>query len=280
MKKRIVLFFTIIFVICTESITSAMFESTQVHFIDTGQSDCTLIKSGSTHILIDTGQAYYTNRILKYLRLNKINSLDGIIITHYHDDHYDGLLKIAQTLKVNKVYLPNNKNNIKHNLSKALSKFDTQVRYIDNGWKIKYPKLNLTAIGPVNKDINHINSNSRENNNSIVLQGKIGSHTYLFAGDCEKSEEDDMIKSGKLKKCDIMKVPHHGINTSTGIQFLKKTKPKIAVITSNSKTPNSKVVSRLLKKKITVLKTNDQGTVTVSENTIFCSKNNIKIKVK
>lgn len=280
MKRKILFIMAFLLIICTESITYAKHGSQEVHFLSAGQSDCILIKVNSKNYLIDTGQAYYTPKIIRYLNFNGIEKLNGIIITHYHDDHYDGLIKIVQSIKVSKVYLPDNKNNMKYVLSKALSKLNVPVDYINRDWSIKSPKLYLKAIAPINSDRKTSNANSDENNNSIVLQGKIGGISYLFAGDCEKKEENDMIESGKLKKCDILKVPHHGINTSTSSEFLDRIKPKAAIITSNGRTPNAAVIKRLLKNKIIVLRTDHQGNIVVRNSSIFCDKSNINIKFK
>ncbi|MCH3965929.1 MAG: MBL fold metallo-hydrolase [Clostridium sp.] len=284
MKNRLIFIFTFILIMCISmfnwNITYANLGGPEVHFLYTGQSDCILVKTGNKNYLIDTGQAYYTKRILRYLNLNKVGRLNGIIITHYHDDHYGGLIKIAKSVEVSRIYLPNNKNDIKHVLSRSLSKLNIPVEYIDKGWSINSPKLHLKAIAPVIKNKKTSNSNSDENNNSIVLQGKIGGISYLFAGDCEKREENDMIESGLLKECDILKVPHHGINTSTDSTLLGMIKPKAAVITSNGRTPNASVIKRLLKNNVIVLRTDHQGDVIVRNRSIFCDRSNIKIKFR
>ena len=281
MKKKLTFVVISILVLCTGTITYANFGSrgSEVHFFSVGQSDCILIKSNNKNYLIDTGASYYTGKILTYLAFNNVKRLDGIIITHYHDDHYEGLVKILKLIKTDKVYLPDNKNNMKHVLSKSLSRFDTSVKYIDRGWTLKANKINLKAIGPVEKDEKSNNNNSDENNNSIVLQGKIGNVSYLFAGDCEKKSEDAMLKLNILKKCDVLKVPHHGINTSTSHEFLNKLKPKAAIITSNGKTPNKMVIKRLLNHNIIVLRTDHQGNIVIKNNYLFCDKSNIHIKL-
>ncbi|MBP2032259.1 beta-lactamase superfamily II metal-dependent hydrolase [Clostridium algifaecis] len=281
MKKKAILLITLLLVICMNTITFAKYRDTEVHFLDTGQSDCILIKTNNRNYLIDSGAAYYAPRIMNYLHLNKINKIDGIILTHYHDDHYEGIIKMARLMNVSKVYLPNNKNAMKAALSKQLSKSNTPVEYIDKDWSIKFGKMELHAIAPIHKDVKSKNSNSDENNNSIVLQGKIGNLTYLFPGDCEEREEEDMIKYNKLKKCNILKVPHHGLYTSTSQKFLNKVKPKLAIVTSNGiGSPNNSTIKRLLKNSIVVLRTDDQGNIIIKNTSVYCDKSNIKIKIE
>ncbi|MBC2579483.1 MBL fold metallo-hydrolase [Clostridium sp. DJ247] len=64
--------------------------------LDTGQSDCMLIRGDNKNYLIDTGAAYYSDKIISYLNSNGINTIDMLILTHYHDDHYEGMLKIKE----------------------------------------------------------------------------------------------------------------------------------------------------------------------------------------
>lgn len=274
MKKKIVLLITFIFIIFMGSITAAKQQNCEVHFLDTGQSDCILIKLQDKNYIIDTGASYYTEKIIKYLDANKITKVDGIILTHYHDDHYDGIFKIAETRKVTKVYLPNHKSNVKHNLSKTLTNMGTEVEYIRKNWVLKNNKIYLKAIGPINED------KRVENNNSIVLQGKVGDIKYLFAADCEKREESDMLKAEELETCHILKVPHHGLNTSATNEFLKKTKPNIAIVTSNGvETPDKSVINRLVESGALVLRTDKQGNIVVKNKTIVCNRNYININL-
>ncbi|MEY8000346.1 ComEC/Rec2 family competence protein [Clostridium sp. Mt-5] len=273
--KKILAIIIFIIIMYMDSVTSAKFGNYEVHFLGVGQSDCILIKADNKNYLIDTGAAYYTKRIIKYLDLNKINRIDGIILTHYHDDHYEGIIKIVQSRKVCKVYLPDHKNYMKNIISDKLIKMGINVKYIKRNWHIETYGLSLKAIGPVLKN------KPTENNNSIVLQGKIGDLTYVFAGDCEKTEEEDMLKTGELKKCDILKVSHHGLNTSTTGEFLDEIKPRVAIITSDGVgTPDKRVENRLINRGAIVWRIDNQGNIVIKNNILYCSKNYTSIKLK
>lgn len=274
LKKRLTIIIFIIIVLIGND-TFAKRDTYEVHFIDVGQGDCTLIKVDRKNYLIDSGAAYYTNRVIKYLDLNNVNEIEGIILTHYHDDHYEGIYDIARSKKVHKVYLPAHENNMKYFIAHKLFRLGVQVDYIGKNWSIKYCGMNLKAVGPFCMDDNI------ENNNSIVLQGKIGKIDYLFAGDCEKKEEEDMIKSERLKKCDVLKVPHHGLNTSTIEKFLNTTKPKVAIITSDGiNTPDKRVEKRLTNKGVMVWRSDKQGNIIIKDEVLFCDKSGNAIKLK
>lgn len=273
MRKKAIIFILIIF-ICISNTVSARHNKYEVHFLDTGQSDCILIKDSNKYYLIDTGAEYYTNRILEYLNLNKINNIDTIILTHYHDDHYGGLLKIIENKKVHRVMLPMHNNQMRYDLYKSIMEKGVKVKYISKDWKLKHGNIDLKVIGPIKEDSNI------ENNNSIVLQGEIDGIKYLFAADCEKREEDDIIENGELKKCDILKVPHHSLNTSSSERFIKILNPKIGVVTSNGvDTPDFKIIKELRAKEIIVLRTDINGNIVVKNGVIKSSKDGISIRI-
>lgn len=247
----------------------------EVHFLDTGQSDCILIKTGANNYLIDTGASYYSDKILKYLDLNEVDRIDTIILTHYHDDHYGGLLTIADNKKVNKVLLPMHDDKMKYIMYKQLTKRGINVKYIANNYILKEDKMNLKAITPFKED------KRIENNNSIVLQGEIDGVKYLFSADCEKAEEEYMIKTNKISCCDILKVAHHGLNTSSTEDFLKKASPKVAILTCNGvESPETKVMNRINGIGSIAIRTDLQGSIVIKNGVLKMSRSDLSIKIK
>lgn len=272
--RRKVIIVVMLIIVCISNTVSAKHDKYEVHFIDTGQSDCILIRGQNKNYLIDTGAAYYTNRILDYLNLNEINKIDSIILTHYHDDHYEGILKIVENKKVRRVFLPMHDNDIKYDLYKKIADKNTKVKFIGSNFKIKHGKINLKAIGPIKED------KKIENNNSVVLQGEIDGIKYLFAGDCEKQEEEDLISSGKLAACDILKVPHHGLNTSSSEEFLNVIKPKVAVVTCiGVGTPDLRIIKRIREKGSIVFRSDINGNTIVKDGVIKDSKTGINMRI-
>ncbi|MCH5138593.1 MBL fold metallo-hydrolase [Clostridiaceae bacterium UIB06] len=273
MRKKIIVVILLILICVTGNVSAECYKY-EVHFIDVGQSDCILIRGKNKNYLIDTGAAYYTNRILEYLNSNEIKKIDAIILTHYHDDHYDGILKILENKKVRKVLLPMHSNDVKWDLYRKIIDINTKVQFIGLNWKIKSGKINLKVIGPIKED------NKVENNNSIVIQGEIDGVKYLFAGDCEKQEEEDLINGGKLTKCDVLKVPHHGLNTSSSEEFLNILKPKVAVVTCDGiGTPDLKIIKRINEKGSVVLRSDINGNIVIKDGFVSSSKDKINIGI-
>lgn len=275
MRRKAITFIFFIVILFTGSTAFAGHHECEVHFIDTGQSDCILIRSPNKNYLIDTGAPYYKNRVIEYLNKNEINHIEAIILTHYHDDHYGGLLKIVESKKVAKVFLPVHQNEMQYDLYKSLIQKGVKVKYISRDFKLKQGKVNLKAIAPFRED------KKIENNNSLVLQGQIDGIKYLFAADCEKAEEEDMINSGELKECDVLKVPHHSLNTSSTDKFLNKVKAKIAVVTCNGiETPDLKILKRINSKGTTIFRTDFHGNVVVKNGLIRGAKDGINVRIE
>ncbi|MBO0525087.1 MBL fold metallo-hydrolase [Clostridium botulinum] len=241
--------------------------SPEVHFIDTGQSDCILIKTGKENYLIDTGWEYYSGKILSYLNSNNVDKIDGVILTHYHDDHYGGLEMLLKTSKVKKIFLPKHDGGDKKKVINMVKKHKIKYEWIEDGWEVKGKKLNLKAIAPMNID------GKNENNNSIVLFGKIDGIKYLFLGDCEQKEEKDMIYNEKIKKCDVLKVSHHGFKTSNSDELIDMAKPKIAIVTCDGiYSPDKIVIDRLKNKDIEVLTTSNKGNLIIRNQEIIWNR--------
>jgi beta-lactamase superfamily II metal-dependent hydrolase len=272
-KRKIIILFII--VILATSTAFAKQSKYEVHFLDTGQSDCILIKTDIKNYLIDTGAEYYSDKILKYLNSNGINKIDTLILTHYHDDHYGGLIKIVDSRKVNKVFLPMHNNKMKYSIYKELNKRGVDVKYISNNYTLKDGRVNLKAIVPFKED------KRVENNNSIVLQGEIDGIRYFFAADCEKEEEEYMIKMNNINCCDILKVSHHGLNTSSTESFLKKVSPKVAIVTCNGvESPEVKVMNRISEAGSIIVRTDLQGNIVIKNGILKMSKLDLNIKIK
>lgn len=231
-------------------------QSTEVHILDTGQSDCILIK-GTENILVDTGAIGLGNYIIDYLRRNNVEKIDYIIITHYHDDHYGNLMDICNNMKVKKVLLPMHKNENKNIFYEELLNKDINAQFIKKNWELNNEDVKLKAVLPIKVD------EKIENNNSIVLQGTIEGINYMFMADAEKEEERE-LKKIEFKQCDILKIGHHGLNTSTSSYLLKLLKPKIALITCDGKeSPDKNVIKNLERLNCKIYRTDKQGAIVI-----------------
>lgn len=206
---------------------------TKVTFLDCGQGDSALIElpNGKGVILID---AYNSYDYLKSLGLRRI---DCIIFTHSDNDHIGDYEEIFTSFKVEKAYYPTYDTKF-NTLMKEYS-----ITPIEAENEIRIRNLKLQIYGP-------IYPYEDPNSNSIVFSLKIDQTKYLFTGDMTKKEEEDILKQ-YLKEidADILKVAHHGSNTSSTVDFIKAVSPKYSIISVGKKNsyglPDQEILARL-----------------------------------
>ena len=223
----------------------------QITFIDVGQGDSILIELPyeKGNVLIDS---YGDN--VDYLKSIGINQLDYLVLTHFDNDHIGSSEEVIKNIKVKKIIYSayDNVNKIKDlNVIKEPYK---------GGMSFIVGDITFNVLGPLNefKDAN---------SNSLVLQFRIANYTFIFTGDMTIDEEIDLVEAyGNKLNSDILKVGHHGSNTSSGNEFLKYVTPNISIISVASDNqyglPNLEVVSRL-KEYGLVYMTKDHGNITL-----------------
>ena len=219
-----------------------------VTFIDCGQGDSCLIELpyNKGNILIDAYNSY------NYLKNRGISKIDYLIFSHSDSDHIGDYKEIIQNLDVKHIYYP-----VYDTKFNSLNIDGIKVK---DGYQFSIDNISFNILGPINKY-------DTPNLNSIVLKFKIINKTYLFTGDMEMEEEYDLVNKYKnLLDSDILKVGHHGSNTSSTKEFLDYVSPKYSIISVGSNNsynlPNEEIVLRLKKYGLTYL-TNLSGNITI-----------------
>ena len=250
-------------------------EKLTVHFIDVGQADCILLECAERYMLIDGGNVEDSSLVVSYLQKQGVKDLSLVVCSHAHEDHVGGLAGVLAVYPTANVWAPT-----KTYSSKC---FDDFVYYTDQqGLDITIPKpgdsfdlakAQVTVLGPVT-------SYAETNNTSLVLMVQFGENRFLFTGDMEKDAENDMLERGAQVKADVLKVGHHGSDTSTGYRFLYEVDPAYAVISVGAGNtyghPHEEPMSRLRDADVTVYRTDEMGTVIATsdgKNITFSWKN-------
>jgi competence protein ComEC len=196
----------------------------KVHFIDVGQGDSMLLQAPDGKVaLIDGGEQ--DSGALAYLNDLKIKRVDLQIATHPHADHIGGLVDVLQTLKVVQVWAPGSE----HDTNIFMDFIDA----IDNA-KVEYhePKAKTRiAWGSLAFEILHVDPEaSKLDNSSIVAKLEYGEVAFMFTGDVFREAEQSMLEKVKEKlPTAVLKVAHHGSDTSSTADFLAAVSPKDAV---------------------------------------------------
>ena len=247
---------------------SAKSKGLKVHFIDVGQGDATLITCNGESMMIDFGNNYKGTAIQNYLNKQKVKKLKYAIGTHPDADHIGGMDVILYKFATKNVFMPN----VANDTATYRDVVDTCKA---RGYKIKHPKASkkkkyklggatFQILAPSKKSYSDINSYS------YVIKLTYKKTSFLFTGDAPVSSENEMIKKKYNLKADVLKVGHHGSYTSTSKKFLKKVKPKFAVISACKDNtyghPHSVVMKRLKKQKLKLFRTDLQGTVVAKSN--------------
>lgn len=222
---------------------------TKVVFIDVGQGDSALICNSNNrgNILIDAYSSY------NYLKSEGIDKIDYLILTHSDDDHLGDYEKIIDEFNVKLVLYPIFDEGFKDII------FKTNSLGIKENYEFSIGNISAIALGP-------INPYNDSNSNSLVFKIKIYDTSFLFTGDMTIKEEKDLINKYKnILDSDILKVGHHGSNTSSSLEFLDYVTPNYSIVSVGKYNyyglPNSDIITRL-KNISQVYQTKDSGNIT------------------
>lgn len=249
-----------------------------VHFIDVGQGDCELIKSGSKTVLIDSGEKEYYSQVIRYLKNQGVTRLDYVVVTHPHSDHSGGMSYILEEFDIGTLIMPK----LTEEITPTTSSYYKLLTVIeDKNITLQYAKPNktyslenadMTLLSPL-KDYDDLN------NYSVVIKLVHGANSFLFTGDMEQKGEKDLIASGADISAMVLKVGHHGSSTSSSKEFLDKVNPQYAVIEVGSPNdyghPHDQVIKRLRNMNIEIYRTDKSGNIVfVSDGKSFNIKEN------
>lgn len=249
--KNVVILSTVIIIF------SILPKELRIYFIDVGQGDSTLIRIPQNKtILIDGGGSANSEfdvgekTLLPYLLDRGITKLDYIMISHFDQDHVGGLLTVMQEIKVKNAIIGKQYESCENyeKFVKIVKEKKINVEVVEAGQRINIEKnLYFDILWPSSE--NMISDNAI-NNNSLVCKLTYKNFSILFTGDIEELAEEKILEevNNNLLKSDVLKVAHHGSNTSSTQEFIEKVDPKIALIGvgENNKFghPNGDVLNR------------------------------------
>ncbi len=238
------------------------------HFIDVGQGDAVLVTSPDGNVLIDTSESKAEKQLDDYLKAANITTLKYLVITHPDADHIGNAKFVVENYTVENVVLDSENSATTATYEKFLVAIDEKnIRVLDakgikggvdvSGTRFNVGSLSFVVLGPL-KDYDD------PNENSLVIQAIYGDTRVMLTGDAEKKNEADLVNKYNLKS-DILKVGHHGSDSSTTADFLNDVDPSIAIISCGKDNkfghPHDEVVERLEAKGITIYRTDEVGSI-------------------
>ena len=207
----------------------------EVHFLDVGQGDSSLIQYNGTTILIDAGEADEGPGIVYYLKHHGIRDIDLLIATHPHSDHIGGMQDVLKNFNVRRVIdsgMPHTTTTYQ-NFLETIDRKNIPYSTVRQGDLVSpVPGLTLLVLsapdGSEDQDLN---------DGSIVLRATYGRVNILFEGDAGTKAEESMIHSGLPLGSQVLKVAHHGSSHGTGQTFLDRVHPEAAIISVGAGNP-------------------------------------------
>jgi len=232
-----------------------------VYYVDVGQGDAEIIQlpSGKT-LLIDAGDTGSDEEIGYYLDKLGVTTIDTVIVSHPHADHIGGMDKI-----LNKYHVLNY---MESGYATTASTYEKVIDTVDNK-NINYKEVHTGDILTIDPKVQIMVLNPSErandlNDNSVVVRMIYNETSFLFTGDIDKDQEEEMKG---LNHIDILKVAHHGSDSSTFATFILRTSPSVSIISVGKDNsyghPSIDVIKNLNTISSMVYRTDMDGTIIV-----------------
>jgi competence protein ComEC len=212
--------------------------------IDVGQGDSLLVvgPSGET-MLVDAGgptgtikeTADATSRfdigdevVSPYLWSRHLQHLDVLALSHAHSDHMGGMAAVMRSFRPKELWVSIDPDSAAYNtLLLEAKELGITVRHLHAGDGFAWAGTQLAVLAPA---ANYSNHGAPANNDSLVLRLQYGRSSVLLEGDAEALSERAMLAAGRIQPVTLLKVGHHGSQTSTTANFFTQLAPRDAVI--------------------------------------------------
>ncbi len=254
----------------TLAMADAAGRSTRLVMLDVGQGDAILVESRrGARMLIDGGPD--PDRLL--VALDELvppwdRRVDVIVLSHPHEDHVAGLVRVLERYRVGRVFEPG-----MHGPGPGWAAWDAALQHgppratLATGARLQLDEISLTAVWPAPGVPAEPASTGRGiNDTSIILLGEANGRRFLLTGDAEDDVDPALVAHG-LPAVDVLKVAHHGSATATSAALLAALRPTLALISVGADNdyghPASSTLGRLRDIGARVLRTDLEGTVEV-----------------
>ena len=224
-----------------------------VTVIDVGQGSALLIRLQKQNhsILIDTGDSFVENDLVRSLKRHGVEVIDLLVITHPHSDHFGGAEAVMDKFKVSRLWLPKISEDLEPTNSsylrflRAVEKEGCAVELKSRPEKLKFSEKAYLSL------LDGFVSNPEDlNDASLCLRFDYGKASFVVTGDGEKALEHQLLKNRQNVNADIFIAGHHGSSTSNTVEFLNAVSPKATAVSVGADNeyghPDRKVINRLV----------------------------------
>jgi DNA internalization-related competence protein ComEC/Rec2 len=245
-----------------------------VSVLDVGQGLSSVIQLPDGGVILIDGGARQTGRfdpgqdlIAPFLWRQRIWRIDDMIVSHPHQDHYNGLPFVASLFRPQRVIINGGRGEepFYEIFLDAIRSQGGTVRIAKAGEVLYQGKDTQIACLGMNDAQGRIPAGST-NDQSLVVRLQHGMHSFLFPGDIGHTSENSLVRAGIPLTSDVLLAPHHGSRTSSGESFIKAVAPVLIVVPAGRHHqgihPAKEHLALWRQKKIPVLITSQTGTVT------------------
>ena len=230
------------------------------------------IMCGGSTMVIDCAKEENGEEILEYLAQKGVEQIDILIITHFDDDHMGGAGTVVEGIPVKRILVPAYEGSGKryNRLMEAAKSIGIGPERLLADIEFRLGDALVTVEPPASYEIPD-SGEDYDNNFSLITTVVLGENRLVFTGDIEKERISQWLESGKVKKCDVLKIPHHGLYNEPLEELVGVMQPSYAVICDSEKSPaGERTVSMLEENGAQCLQTKD------GEITIVCDGENIE----
>lgn len=244
----------------------------EVRFFDIGQGDAAFIQfNNGKKMLVDCGpDKKILNKLGKTLSFFD-NTIDYLVITHFDLDHYGGCIDVVKRYNVKVLYTNGHTKPQDTYFKTWLATLDQEkadIRTVDRYQELTIASTTIQFLSPF-ENLIFTSSTAKGNNYSIVfrLLTNDPASSFLFTGDIEEAAEKQLLKKycvAALRPCaqlkaSILKIAHHGSDTSSSENFVQAVNPQKTIISVGEHNhfghPSLRVLNRLTRLGVTVLRT-------------------------
>lgn len=235
----------------------------KVHYINVGQGDSTLIElPNGKNVLIDGATRSNGQTVLDYLDNLRVEKIDYLIATHPHEDHIGGLINVVKQYEIGEIFMPKKAHT-------TIVFEDLLLAIKEKGYSITNPEVGAVLFDEDGLSMNVLApsgaSGNNLNNYSIANRLVFGNTAFVFTGDAEQQSEKNMVENECDLEADVLKIGHHGGDTSSISSFLSAVNPDYGIISAGKDNqyghPHINVLNRLADHSIKVFRTDRDGTI-------------------
>jgi competence protein ComEC len=243
-------------------------------FLDVGQGDSSFLRlPGGETVLVDAGGSHGDRwdpgaaRVVPFLEAQGVRRLDLVVASHPHPDHIGGLSAVFEAVEVGELWVCWHELESNPWLRSLLERARRRGVRVTQPRRLRLGQVTIRPLWPRSAEGGCADPAYDANDNSIVLRVEHGRGALLLTGDIEEPAEADLVALNLPIRSQVLKVPHHGSNSSSSLAFLRAVSPRVAVVSCGAgnsfRFPHGHVLERYRRLGVPLVRTDRQGAVRI-----------------